>query len=528
MAIKISNTTVIDDSRNWTGNAISGANLEYGGSENFTSASTNLTLTSTSPQFVKVSYAYEQVLLPDPSLIPGGFERFVVYNNVSSNFYVTDYAGVKNLLKPTQFAICTAIGNAWKITTSTDDGESIYKGPWTKLNNGVVDPNAVSCAGLDSSKAVVVYNRTTPSNIYQVSVVSVGTDNIVSEGTPLTLTTYSNPILPKLTTIDSTRVFALYVEGGTNTLKLAVLSVSGTTITSSTPVVVTTTTAAGDLYDVQLITPTKAVVVYYDTSAGFNVGRTVDISGTTLTLNSAQNIVSGANNVNSLLILSSTRAVLYHTSSNTVIYLFSISGDTLTYNSQLSNIDVTNGAPIKRIIKLSSSPNSLVHKLVAVYAASNESYKMRCRVIYINDTTFSVGDTRIIGDETLQYSLSRSAFTLTQNKFMVILKNRYNTNTEQTNYSLHLFDVIEDITNSGPVESHITILKSRSREISSFNGAVSQKRYQMFEKSNQISSSISDNPVFCNLATNKFMLFGIPSSIGLLASYIEFNPSNTD
>lgn len=521
MAIKIGNQVVIDDSRNWAGNTISTSSLEYGGSTT-NSSSSNITLTSSSEQVLRVTGTATQVSLPDPSLISGGFERFVIINEKTSNLYVVDYAGVKNLLKPAQFAICTAIANSWKITTSTNDGENIYINARTIVNGGTNDASNLISVGLNSNKALISYRKTSSGGF--VSVLSV-TNNTITEGTPLLVASASLiDTRIKLAAVDENTVIALYRNSSGTDLFARVLVISGTTVSADTPITISSNCLS--LYDIKMISATKALVIYYDTSNAYTRGVTLDISGTTLTVNTYHNLVSG-NVADTLVLLNSTRAVMYRMDANS-LYAFSISGNTLTYVNQ-TNIDSSNGAAYMSVIALESASDDSVTKCIIAYHSTSESYKMRARSVYINASgIYLLGDSRIISDETIQYSATTMT-KLDANKFMIVLKSRYNLTNVDTSFKLCIFDVKENITTAAPIESQNIILRARSRDRSGFTNASSLKHYQIIEKSaySQPSLSAGDGATFCKLDEKKFIFSYIFAS-KVYTNYVEFNPSNTD
>jgi hypothetical protein len=354
MAIKIAGVTVIDDSRNWTGNPFSNSSLEYGGSQVYSSVSSALTLNATSPQYSRIEYQYSEVVLPTASLISGGFERFVIYNKSAGTINIKDNSNALYPLKVDEFAICTAISNTWEITISN------YPTPIDSLfTTGTPVVGTVNTypriARLETKKAIIAYSY---SSLVRARVVSM-TGSLPVVGTELSFSSCVNPGIPIINDIDSSRALVVYTHSSGFVYGI-VLSISGTTVTANTETQLFASTITA--YELVKLDSTRFLIVY--NRSGLIYGRVITVSGTSISIGTEYSVSSsttGTTEISGALISTDKVLLAVNGSSNATYTLaVSISGTVITAGTRLTIRSTGTYRP--RVTKIDTDKGVIIHQ----------------------------------------------------------------------------------------------------------------------------------------------------------------------
>lgn len=206
----------------------------------------------------------------------------------------------------------TSSGNRPNVTRLTDtkalvsyiDGSSDLAGTIVTLSGGslstgtekVIDASITArenrVARLSDTKMIIAYNNTSLPSSKAVVITISGTT--ITAGTPITLTDDMVGINHfDLVPLDSSKAVLTYRDGSSN-LKARVLSVSGTTVTENSAFTYDLSGAFAGNKSV-VLSSTKVIVSYRDTSnSNRPTGQVLDISGTTITGNSATQLSANA------------------------------------------------------------------------------------------------------------------------------------------------------------------------------------------------------------------------------------------
>lgn len=167
----------------------------------------------------------------------------------------------------------------------------------------------------------------------------------VTVGSVVTIeTTGTLACLAACAKVDTDKALIFYNKDSDGDMYTQVLTVSGTTITTNTPVLVKAMNGSGKASADQLTT-NSVVVIYLDAAAAtLYKGRTVTVSGTTPTLGAEQSLftLSGAGSPNLFKVktISTTKAFMLNSdngsSSNDTCRNIAISGATMTASSTLA------------------------------------------------------------------------------------------------------------------------------------------------------------------------------------------------
>lgn len=156
------------------------------------------------------------------------------------------------------------------------------------LSSGGGSGNFVGMSTVSATKAVVIYrNDTNGSNM---NVVAISGDT-VTVGADLTLDASAQVSDMRVEVIDSSNVLAVYIDGLADGY-IQVLTIGATTLSTNTEEALGSTNMNN--VRVVLLSTTKALVTYTTLSNSHISAQVIDISGTTLTVNTAvDDIVTG-------------------------------------------------------------------------------------------------------------------------------------------------------------------------------------------------------------------------------------------
>jgi hypothetical protein len=186
------------------------------------------------------------------------------------------------------------------------------------------------------------------SGVIKAAVITVS-GNSVSNGTIATVEGTSGTDQIDLEALSATKVMMVYHRtSATASVKAIILDISGTTITPATAVVIDTTSTPNRPRVCQL-SATKCVAVWYRSGANDAYSVVLDVSGSTITVNSLQAIDATATAANiDVCALDSTHAMVVYKDADTFLTaaILTISGSSIsvgTLNTNLSDSIVFGG-----------------------------------------------------------------------------------------------------------------------------------------------------------------------------------------
>lgn len=205
--------------------------------------------------------------------------------------------------------------------------------------NGV---RSFSVANISTDKFLVIYQADTAGAGAGIkAVVCTVSGTTITVGTAVSIESVgsldSDVSVSKL---DTDKAIIYYVHDADDDLYCQFLSVSGTSITTNTPVKVKAGTSNWTAKSIQLSTNTSSVV-YSSNTTGILYGVVVTVSGTTPTIGAEQTIVNtSASYQTGLTFISSTKALLQYSESSTPTNdqsaIITFSGNTMTKGSNLA------------------------------------------------------------------------------------------------------------------------------------------------------------------------------------------------
>lgn len=217
---------------------------------------------------------------------------------------------------------------------------------FTNVGNNTISTSVYyfDACEISTDKWCLIYQKSTAgvASGIGVKIVSGASVTVGSEATIETLGNSS--YMPSCAKIDTDKVAIFYQKDADGDLYCQVLTVSGTTISTNTPVLVKVASGAVRTSADQISTNT-ILLTYQDASTSPTTvfGRTISVSGTTPTVNSEQTIVTigGASGWNfRAKTISSTKAFFVYANSgastNDTCLNITISGSTLTAGSTLA------------------------------------------------------------------------------------------------------------------------------------------------------------------------------------------------
>lgn len=262
-------------------------------------------------------------------------------NPMSSDVTLTSTSNRVQVVYPTTSGLKVILPDATTMTTSKGSQTAIVinRGdyPVRVVTNGSVDTIAVAegwqAAGItleDASTATgtwkahnLSYDGMGLRQMYAGSAVQVAAKAISAATGRMAVAPLSN------------NKFIMAYSDGTNSLgRCLVVDISGTTPTYGTEVSFHTTTNP-TFISICALSATQAIVCYQDGSGANGVSKTLNISGSTVTVGAAFNFNAGSVNFTNVQTISSTTAmVLYNdTSNNLSTKVLTVSGTTITGGS---------------------------------------------------------------------------------------------------------------------------------------------------------------------------------------------------
>lgn len=193
-----------------------------------------------------------------------------------------------------------------------------------------------SCPLTATTTLVVWVESGSPTGKCRAAVVT-NTAGVLSNGTIVDITTngtYSGGGAPSIAAIALSAIKCLvaYLEGSTGRARAMVLDISGTTITTNTAV--DFAAEVGSHPGLVLLSSTKAFACYHNPTSGYTKGLVLDVSGSTVTANVTDSLAQ-TSTVPALTALNATSALVAfkNGSSRLCAAVFTVSGSSTSHGS---------------------------------------------------------------------------------------------------------------------------------------------------------------------------------------------------
>lgn len=227
-----------------------------------------------------------------------GDQYMAIYNKTLASIAVSALSGVKVtancvdncFLTPTSCiqGACDNTNIQFRRVTALDTSPSAG----SAFTYAASAHNLVLLARYSDTMAIAVVG----DNSNNLSVVALtDSSGTISAGTPLSLGTFTQKSNAKLRRVRDTNKYVLQVLTASGTISLRVITFDGATLTAGTPVTISIPTSANDQHiDFDFLDDDRFFVAYQGVSANTTIeGLIATISGTTITLASSSNIVTG-------------------------------------------------------------------------------------------------------------------------------------------------------------------------------------------------------------------------------------------
>jgi hypothetical protein len=378
MAIKISGTTVIDDNRNWVGNPIT--NVEYAGSQAYNTPNTQITLTSTSPQFIQINNLTGEIVLPTASSVSGGFRRFIVENNTSEAILINSTSNVL----PGRIMYCSVVNNTWDLISvkrtasiTNDLFRTVFSYSQT-ISNPMLET-----VPIDSTRYLILFRDDSNSGYGAAQVMTINETSINPgiEVNPGNRTYFISAALDinsiSATLIDTNKILVVY-----NLRKAKILTITGTSISVGPEYDFNDTTATS--FTVAKLDTNKAIVVFRDTgNSDRATARVLSVSGTVITAETKFVYNFALTSINTIAVLTPTRAVVsFREGSTSWIMRLAVSGTTVSQIglrirfpsgvTDLSSVIAFDEKTLVLLGKDSATPTNIIYSVYKILDTSTE------------------------------------------------------------------------------------------------------------------------------------------------------------
>lgn len=418
MSIKISGVDVISNDRKWVGNTISNSVLEFKGSQVYNTETSSITLTSSSPQYIRINARVNSVTLPSSTTVAYGFKRFIIENNTTSPIRIQ---GTSVTIFPSNILFCSS-GSDWTFSQV----EKAYNPNFNNLKQIRFFAGSIGGSNivrLSDSTAVAVYTAGASSHKFAIAIIQEGTNFYT--GAAHTLFSTGEVYNSGLVALDSTRALVVYSYPTLDVHYAQVISVSGSTVTSGTPVQFYVT--GTNVFNIAIckLDTDKALVQMRD-------GRALILttSGTSVTVGTEYNLTSLLYNWGYLGALSSTRALsifaIESASFTPYATIFeNASGTVVTMPA--SPVSVGDGTGFRRfygkgdLVVLNSTT------AFSAYARHNSitsNAEIECNLYLINQNTISLVANETIYEDANSSTLNKVTLSSIGNKVFIMWQDR--------------------------------------------------------------------------------------------------------
>ena len=285
----------------------------------------------------------------------------------------------------------------------TIDKTTIVKG--TSVSLGAYRGNNLSLVALDEDRVFVTFTHTDSHTVLYGNVCTIsGTTIAKGTDTKLISTTYGGDVMSSVL-LNSGKIFVArsFVYTSSNFYLYGnVCTISGTTITPSTDVAISTTSHSGHAISAVLLPSGNVFIAHSSSSSRYLYGTVCSVSGTTITKGTNTALVSSnyAGSYITACLTEEGNVFIAHSYSNTY-YLYSIicsvSGTTITKGTDTSIVTADNNTSICSIARLVDGG------IVIIFAYSDSYYMYGIGCITRGTTTYKYGGMRPI-DNTNTYS----------------------------------------------------------------------------------------------------------------------------
>lgn len=261
--------------------------------------------------------------------------------------------------------------------------------------------SAQQVVALSATKVLASYDT---SSLCQVVVADMS-GGVLTVGTPATLTTTGTLVGSSIAVLSATKAIAMFSEPSTGRARAVVLDISGSTVTVNTAVDMEAAFAAD--FSIISLTSTKALACWYNTSSGFVKCSCLDISGSTITVNNVDSLGVSSSRPHLSFITSTTALLSYlNASSYPTLVVVSVSGSTTSHGTAVTPI--ANSGQIPRSQFLSATQLAFIR---------GDAGTEKISVANISGTSISMGSTISVGAAGENQS---AAVLLSTNKFLLL------------------------------------------------------------------------------------------------------------
>jgi hypothetical protein len=316
----------------------------------------SLALTSTSPQYLRITKnnAYNRVTLPNASSVTGGYGRFIIENTGDSDVFVIAPNGNFNRVEPFDVLICSPVNNNWSYFTLQRRTDALPGIKTTISATAINNFRTTHITEISTNKALLVYKHS-GSGLRAVVLSVSGTT--ITTGTPIDMSNlFGTPDYVKVNKLSTDKVLLVNLNATDPSVAARVLTISGTTITEGTPVYVSFGNSVTKV-DSSVFDSSFAIAYYERNDPGWGSNRTfakvLSISGSTISLGAESSAIdsSGSYNGFSVVAVNSTTAITFDYSGTPGSKILTRSGTTITVGDDYRH---TNNSRIYCTTKLSN------------------------------------------------------------------------------------------------------------------------------------------------------------------------------
>lgn len=316
----------------------------------------------------------------------------------------------------------------------------------TEYTFGGVNSDCYDVCQIDSTRFLVTYHQQTATTASKAVLLDVGSSGTtITNGTPVTIGTRIDTSHIPCVGLDSSRALIGYYVSSGNAFHVQVLSLSGTTITTNTGVDMSSTQGSQTRASFLLLETDKVLVVYGGDNSDPLRAKTIDISGTTPTVNGA-NTLDATNRAYTMGLseIDSSKAMLVYSYSDgasdrkTQAAVLSISGSTVTKGSNLELSTISQADDYINVVSVSPT--------VFITATDNGSSVLKYHLLQRDGTTVSS-----IATNTGTFSSTNSSTWICRVKpflYLGVLGTNYGLTTLGSTSNIFIGVATEDIADS--------------------------------------------------------------------------------
>ena len=351
-----------------------------------------------------------------------------------------------------------------------------------------------SVTRLTDTTAIVTYRDNGNSGYGTACILTVSGSSITS-GTPVVFESASTYYISVIRLTDTKALVAYQDRGNSSYGTSVILTISGTSISVGTPVVFES--ASTEYISADMLTATKAIVVYRDASPTYGTACILTVSGTSITAVTPVVFESASVYYPSVTALSDTKAIVaYYDAANAqnrpfTAAVLTVSGTSISVGTP-ANVTTTSGIGAHIAITALSTTKALI-----AYQDNGNSGYGTAVVVTVSGTSISAGTPLVLRSADVEYS---SAATLTATKAMVVYRDNGNSNYGTS--------VILDVDNTSITKGTAVVFEAAVSRFISLTALTQYKALVAYEDSANSkygTSVILDNVVNTNLTSTNFV-----------------------